>query len=599
MSEWLDLSREAERTAVFVVLAIALVLFIYGRWRYDLVAVFALLIIAVLEIVPAGQVFGGFGHPAVITVGAVLVISRGLINSGAVELLVSRLSILGDRPVAHLVGLTALVVILSGFINNIGALALLMPVAIKMSRDGGYSPSLLLMPLAFGSLLGGMMTMIGTPPNVVVATVSFENGRDGFGMFDFLPVGAGIALAGLAFIALGGWRLVPQRTSSDGAEGFFDTDGFVAELEVVDDSAAVGLPILRFEQSIDDDVLVAGLFRGDERVLVPSAFEVLRPGDVLLVEADSSALEELVKSLGVVLHGRGGEQAEQLTSNDIQLLEAVVLPRSILESKSATSINLRWRYGLNLLAVARRGARLRQRLGDMRLQAGDVLLLQGQRNSMHETLTMLGAAPIATREWNIEKRPRLILAVALFASGIALTALGVLPVQIALAAAAFFMIIAGIVNVRDAYESIDWPILVLLGAMIPVGGALETTGGAAIIADGLYEVGGGLPPAASIAALLIVTMFLSDLVNNAAAAVLMAPIALRLSTALDAAAEPFLMAVAVGASCAFLTPIGHQSNTLVMGPGGYKFSDYWRLGAPLQVVIIASGLPLILLVWPP
>ncbi len=599
MGDWLDLSRETERYVVFGLLAVVLGLFIWGRWRYDLVATFALLVVGVLEIVPPGQLFSGFGHPAVITVGAVLVISRGLINSGAVELLASRLSILGTRPLMHMVGLMALVVVLSGFINNIGALALLMPVAIKMARDGGYSPSLLLMPLAFGSLLGGMTTLIGTPPNIVVATYSAQGERDGFGMFDFTPVGAGIAIAGLAFMATIGWRLVPQRAPASGEDAIFEAGRYTAELRVAEGTPAVGLSLLKFERTVENDVLVAGLIRGDDRMLIPSVFETLKAGDVLLVEADSAALEELVKSLGVELQGRGPEQASQLSSGDVHILEGVVLPRSMLESRSATSINLRLRFGLNLLGVSRRGTRLRQRLAGIRLQAGDVLLMQGPRESMNETLTTIGVAPIATREWDVAKRPRLLMAVALFAIGILCTAFGVLEVQVALSSVAFLMIILGVVSLGDAYEAVDWPIIALLGAMIPVGGALETTGGATMIADGLFEVGGDLPPALSIAVLLIVTMFLSDLVNNAAAAVLMSPIALRLAHSLDASYEPFLMAVAVGASCAFLTPIGHQSNTLVMGPGGYRFGDYWRAGAPLQLVILAVGLPLILVTWPP
>lgn len=573
-------------------------LFAVGRWRYDVVAVIALLTVTLAGIVPGQDAFLGFGHPAVVTVGAVLVLSRGLMNSGAVDFVASKLSYLGDRPLVQLAGLTVLVTALSAFMNNVGALALLMPVAIRMAQGSGYSPSLLLMPLAFGSLLGGLTTLIGTPPNIIVATFRQQNDDNAFAMFDFAPVGAAVAVAGVAFIVLLGWRLVPRRTTSSSVEEMFDISGYAAEVIVPADSPAIGMTVREFEAVPDGDVVVAGLVRGERRLLVPSAFEVLREGDVLLIETDSSTLEALVNELSLSLSD-DDETASRLSSEDVRLIEAVILPRSILENRSAVSLSLRARYGVNLLAVSRRGSRLRDRLGRIQLTAGDVILLQGDRDRLPEIVEMLGCAPIAAREWHVGRARRLLLSVGLFGAALALTAVGILEVQVALATAAMLMVLLGILNLREAYDAIDWPILALLGAMIPVGVALETTGGADFIADQVLIVGEGVPIWVSILIVLVATMLLSDVVNNAAAAVVMAPIGLRLADQLGASADPFLMAVAIGASCAFLTPIGHQSNTLVMGPGGYRFGDYWRLGLPVELLVVAVGLPLILLVWPP
>lgn len=583
---------------MFGTLTATLILLASGRWRYDVVALLALMVVALAGIVPAGEVFAGFGHPAVVTVAAVLVVSRGLQNSGVVELIAARLGRIGSRPVPQILALVAAVTVASAFMNNVGALALLLPVAIRMARKSGTPPSVLLMPLAFGSLLGGLMTLIGTPSNIIIATFRAQNGAPPFGMFDFTPVGGAVALAGVLFVALVGWRLIPQRKSQASREELFDVEAYMSELRVLDEAKTVGQTVRELEASTEGDVVVVGLIRGERRLPAPSGFETLRAGDILVVKADPEALAALVEAGGLELVGSKGPGAEALGSDEVSVVEAVVARDAAIDGKTPRGLNLRWRYGLNLLGLSRQGERVQQRLKSVRIRAGDILLLQGRTDGLPDALAALGLLPLAERGLRLGPPRRILLGVGLFGAALAVAAAGLVPVQVAFVSTALLMVLAGLLSLREVYDSIDGPIIVLLGAMIPVGGALETTGGAQTIASGLLAVGRALPPAAALAAVLVATMFLSDVINNAAAAVLMAPIAINVAAGLGASADPFLMAVAIGASCAFLTPIGHQSNTLVMGPGGYRFGDYWRMGLPLEVLIAAVALPLLLRVWP-
>ncbi|TVQ55418.1 MAG: SLC13 family permease [Phycisphaerales bacterium] len=658
----------SEAWIVFIVLAAALVMFIGGWWRYDVVALLALLILALLGIVPAGDAFSGFGHAAVITVASVLVVSRALSNAGVIHPIARVLRMVGNRPLLQIAGLTALVAVASAFINNVGALAILMPVAISMARKSGISPSLLLMPLAFGSLLGGLLTLIGTPPNIIIATYRAEVNETPFRMFDFAPVGLVVAVAGVLFITLIGWRLIPQRQPHASADELFDISDYLAELRVPEDSKLIGKSLVDFsrelaeasgsqndsdsdadekskpaspgkvEGAVEDaaqakrtpkevrkaakkqekqrkkdikkgraapdgeiETIIVGLFRHGRKIAAPSRYETIQAGDVLTVEVDPELLRDLVDRTGLELTG-GSEEDDHperaVSTDEIKVVEAVVSPDSSMVGRTAGQLHLRWRHGMNLLAVARQGSRTRSPLRQVRFQPGDILLLQGPEGSVHESLGVLGCLPLADRELQIGQPSRVLSAVGIFGIAIVLTAVGLVPVQIAFAGAALLMVMSNLVSLRGAYEAIDWSIIVLLAAMIPVGTALETSGGAEMIASSLITMAATMPAAIMIALLLLVTMLLSNVINNAAAAVLMAPIAIGLGSGMDASADPFLMAVAIGASCAFLTPIGHQSNTLVMGPGGYHFGDYWRLGLPVSVIVLLTAVPMILVIWP-
>ncbi|MGB7951346.1 MAG: SLC13 family permease [Candidatus Binatia bacterium] len=586
-----------EQIFVFTVLLFALFLFVTERWRYDVIALLSLLAVVFGGIVPGSKAFLGFGHPAVITVGAVLVVGRALQNAGLVDWLAHWVLKVGERPTLQVMALSGLVAALSGFMNNVGALALLLPVAIRMSRTNGRPPSLLLMPLAFGSLLGGMTTLIGTPPNIIIATFRTESTGAPFRMFDFAPVGIGVALAGLLYMSLLGWRLIPKRKGQLSREELFRIEEYVAEVRVPEGSKAIGQFVRDFESVVEGDVTVVALVRQGHRLLAPSSFETLRPDDILVVEADSETLKALLDAAKLELVGSGEQDGEKLGSEDVSIAEAIVRPQSPLEGNTAWTFNLRWRYGVNLLGVARQGYRLKKRLREIQFEPGDVLLLQGPRETLHETISILGCLPLAERGLRFGPQ-RIILAVGVFAMAIIGTASGLLAAQTAFLAAAVAMVLVGLISLREAYDSIDWPILVLLGAMIPVGEALETTGGAKLLAGLLLNFTTHLAPTAMLAIVLISAMVMTPLINNAAAAILLAPIAVSIANGIGASVDPFLMAVCVGSSCDFLTPIGHQSNTLVMGPGGYKFSDYSRMGLPLEILIIVVSLPLILWFWP-
>jgi di/tricarboxylate transporter len=586
-----------DQGVVFAVLGGALVLFIRGPFRYDVVALLALFAVTVTGIVPASEAFAGFGHPAVITVAAVLVISAALQEAGLVELLASRLARLGNRIVINVVALTVVVAVLSAFMNNVGALALMMPVAIRLATRGGFPPSVLLMPLAFASLLGGLTTLIGTPPNIIIASFRETETGDPFRMFDFAPVGVMVAAAGVAFIGVAGWRLVPRRVSTASDRDIFEIDRYLSEVTVPSGCRADGALVRDIESVEESYTVVAGILRAGQRFVAPSAFEVVRAGDVLSIEADPDTLGEVIRKFGLEFTGSVGGAG--IPSEQLGLMDAVILPRSPLVGRTPHGIALRTSYGVNLLAVARTGAPVGSRLSGIRLMAGDIVLLQAPAKSWAEVLRQLACAPLRSEPELPERTGRrVLLASLIFGTALVLTATGVLAAQVSLSAAALGMVIARVIRPGGAYESIDWPIIVLLGAMLPVGTAFETSGSATRVADAILSISRDLPDVYSVIVLMVATMLLSNVLNNAAAAVLMAPIGIGLAHELGVSVDPLLMAVAIGASSPFLTPIGHQSNTLVFRPGGYRFGDYWRLGLPLQAIVVAVAVPMLLVVWP-
>ncbi|MCE8019647.1 SLC13 family permease [Halomonas sp. MCCC 1A11036] len=629
----------ADHTLVFIVLGLTLAAFVWGRFRYDLVALSALLACVILGLVPGQEAFYGFGHPAVITVAAVLVLSRGFERSGVVDVIAEQVLKVGDRLFLQLVALTATVVVLSGFMNNVGALALLLPVAMRLAREHNTSPSLLLMPLAFGSLLGGLMTLIGTPPNIIIASYRGSVTGETFGMFSFFPVGASVALAGLAFIVLLGWRLVPQRASNASTEGMFDISHYLVEVRVDEEAKALGWTLRELQRELEETLPVLAVLRGEQRYAGHAFLGALKEGDVLLVEAGPEEMKLLEDKAGLrvgidpqeetieeerVEAEEGGQMqrdgslpdaesgqeekkekkekkhgaSDGLDTEGLELVEAVVRNDSVMVNRTVTQLRLHNQYGMHLVAVARDGSRLRQRLRDIRFRPGDVVLLQGGESNLSDSLATLGCLPLARRNFTLGQPRMLLVSIGIFALAIVAMLLDILPNAVALALAALVTLLVGVLPLRDGYQAIDGPVIVLLAAMIPVGTALETSGGAALIAESLLDLGGTWPTVLILVLLFVTTMMLSDVINNAAAAVLMAPIAVSLASGFEASIDPFLMTVAISASCAFLTPIGHQSNTLVMGPGGYRFGDYWRMGLPLELIVMVVAIPMILLVWP-
>lgn len=612
----------------------------WGRYRYDMVAISALIFLAVVEIVPREDAFTGFGHPAIVTVAAILVVSKGLDNSGVVDVIARRLVLLGTRPSVLVGSHGAVVAAASSLMNNVGALALLMPVAMRVSRRNGHRAAIVLMPLAFSSLLGGMVTLIGTPPNIIVAS----SREGGFSMFDFAPVGLAVAVVGVAYLSLLGWRLIPLR--GEGADDVaFQLERYLTEVEVSGDSKAAGLRIHEIEAVSGASVRIVAILRRGRRMPAPSASELVEGGDILIVEAEAEELSEFLADAGVAIvsareaeeearaeaeavaradtkdEGGDGDEArvsgspgspsvplpepeaedhdEQrlLRSDEIALVEAVVRPDGMIAGRSAAGLRLRERFRVNLLAVARQGGTIHLRLDQVRIRPGDVLLVQAPVDGLPTTLSTLGLLPLAERGLSFSAEPRILIAIVIAGLALVSTVVDVLPIEVAATLAALAMGATGLVSLRESYEAIDWPVLLLLGAMLPLGGAIETTGAAALVADSLVSVSAGLPLLVVTALVIVLAMMLSDVVNNVATVVLLIPISLSLADGLGVPSDVFLMAVAVGASSAFLTPIGHQSNVLVMGPGGYRFSDYWRVGLLLEVLIVIVATPMIVLVW--
>ena len=590
----------SDQIAISAIIVVAAGLFIWGRWRYDLVAFAALIATVLVGIVPAGQAFAGFGHPAVVTVLAVLVISRGLFNSGVVDVIARSVIRASSSPFLHVAVLSGVAAFLSAFMNNVAALALLMPVAIQSCVKVERSPALILMPLSFGSILGGLATLIGTPPNIIIASYRTELEGSPFGMFDFTPVGGVVAVAGVLFVALIGWRLLPRAVRERNVTAdLIDIENYVTEATVNDESKAIDQPIHELDDAVaDDDVRIIGLVRQGHRILSAARRERVRADDVLMLEASPEGIAAIVEKYDLALVGEKGKTIEPLTREGSVMVEAVVQPRSRIEGHTPSSISLGHNYGINILAVSRQGMPRRGRLRSFRFEAGDVLLLQGDGENVQNALARLGCLPLTTREARIGKHRMILPALGLFVGAVAAAAAGLLPITIAFSVVMIAMVVLRMVSLRELYEAIDWPVLVLLGAMIPVGSALEATGTTDLLANAILSSAGDLSPLFLLGLVLVVTMTLSDIMNNAATTIVMAPISVGIAGALGANIDPFLMAVAVGASCAFLTPIGHQNNTLIMGPGGYRFGDYWRMGLPLEILIVVVAVPMIAYVWP-
>lgn len=619
---------------IIAVLMAAVALFIWGRWRHDMVALAALLLCVAVGVVPSAEAFSGFGHPAVITVACILVLSQGLQSSGAIDVVTDRWIPTSTGPFLTIAALTIFAALLSAFMNNVGALALLMPVALQLAARQQLPPGRLLMPIAFGSILGGMTTLIGTPPNLIVSSFRQGDGVNGFAMFDFAPVGVAVAAAGVLFIVIVGWRLVPVRQGT-GVETF-DTGSYLTEARVPERGKVVGLNLREIDTILDDvGAQVVGLVRKDVRIVAPTPSRIVQGGDILVIECEPKMLTAALSVLNLKLEestppltalatttavnptlaaDHAAESALPATSptaattvapatpsngSDVTVLrELAVLPNASVVGRSATDIDLRAVFAINLLALSRQGDRSTARLRTMAIEAGDVLLVQGTEDAIARFASQYGCVPLAERALRLPDKRRAWLATLIMSGAIAAAAFGLASVAISFTVALLATMVFRVVPPRRVYDAIDWPVIVLLGAMIPVADAMATTGTADLIARGLLEVLAQGDAVIALVVLLIVTMTLSDFMNNAATAAVMCPIAVSTANTLGVNADPFLMAVAVGASCAFLTPIGHQNNTLILGPSGFRFSDYWRLGLAIELIVLAVGIPMILKVWP-
>ena len=589
-----------DQIIIVLIILVALTNFILGYLRYDIVAICALILAIIFGVVSADQAFEGFGHPATITVATVLILSRALSNSGAVTYLTKFLEPLTKTKVNHIASYSIVSAALSSFMNNIGALSLMLPAAVQSALNSKRSPSIILMPLSFASILGGLITLIGTPPNIIIANYRQTISGEPFKFFDFTPVGFAIAICGVFFLVIIGWRLIPKaRRPAEEAEALYQIDAYVTEVHINGNGNITGKTISELEDiASEEEIAIIGLVRAERRMFSDFRNQPLMLDDILIIEGSPDSISRYSSIEGFDLIGTDKTKPVELNTETEKTFEAVITPQSVINNQNSRMVGFTGRFGINLLAISRQGKPIRERLRQVRFKPGDVLLMQGPSERSSSLITSLGLLPLAQRKITNNTGDKSLITIITFIISIIIASLGVLPLPIAFAAAAICVVIFGIVPLHELYESIDWPIIVLLAAMIPLGTALESTGATALLVSNIAVLGKTTGPVFMLVIILIITMTLSDVMNNAATAVVTAPIAYGIANELNVNSDPFLMAVAVGASCAFLTPIGHQNNTLILGPGGYHFGDYWRLGLPLEIIVTVVAIPTILIFWP-
>ena len=628
-----------DQVAICLIIITTFILFVWGRWRYDIVSIVALFTLVLVDKILGGesslliadpsQAFLGFGHPAVVTVATVLIISRALQNSGVVDLIARSVKPFTNNKITHISSLSGVIAILSAFMNNVGALALMLPVTLKTAWEQKRSPSILLMPIAFASILGGMITMIGTPPNIIIASLRKEQQQQilskaisdtnsqaatylqnlnivkesyepaAFGLFDFTPVGGIIALLGVCFVALVGWRLVPkenQKTPS--SNSLFSLDEYVTEIRFPKGSSLIGESIGEVNMLTGDKLTLIRFINNNGKATSINHNNKIKENDQFLAMADPSDLKGMMDEYDLRLTKEMRYRIDSLKDDNSTFIEVVVSPESPLLGRGRSYLRRRSSNQLILMAVARQDKPIHKRLGKVKFRVGDVLLLQGPEKEFKNIITFLDLLPLAEREIEVGVFSKVSFALMIFTVSILLSILSIVPTTVSFAGAILAYVFSGILPIRDLYKNIDWPIIVLLGAMIPLSNALQNTGTTTLIADQVASMTQGLPSWSIIALVMVITMFMSDIINNAATAMIMGPISVGIAISMGVSMDPFLMSVAIGASCAFLTPIGHQCNALILGPGGYRFSDYWRMGLPLEIIITVLGTPLILYFWP-
>lgn len=589
-----------DQILISAILFIALVLFAWGCWRYDLVAMFSLIVAVLAGVVPENEAFLGFGHPAVVTVAAVLILSQGLQNAGVVSLITDQMRRVKFTSLTLLATITVVVTILSAFMNNVGALALMLPITMVAAKEYNIPPARLLMPLAFGSILGGLTTLIGTPPNIIIAAYRAEVHGEKYAMFDFSPVGIPVAIVGVLFIIFIGWRLIPQgRMTKNASLNLFEIHTYLTEVQVKEGSDYIGK---RLEN--------VPMFEGVDRIEIlgvatPSSYArnvnltyKVKKDDILIIRADPTELQPFLNKSGLELLNSATHIFEEPDHHTTMLMEGVITQDSPLIGRDIRYLRRLSGRSVALVGLARDGESVVRRLRSQIFKVGDVLLMQGHEETIDEQFTQLGLLPLANRPLELDRSRKVGIAMSVFIGAIVLAITNLVSLPIAFILAVMVYVLTGIIRVREIYEQIDWAVIILLAAMIPVGHALETTETTKWLAGTLLTLVGTDSPVVVLTLILITTMLLSSVVNNAATALVMAPIAVAAAETMGMNIDAYLMVVAVGASCAFLTPVGHQSNTLVMGPGGYKFGDYWRMGLPLEILIVVITVPLVMWVWP-
>jgi di/tricarboxylate transporter len=582
----------------FALIGATVLCFIWGRWRYDLIAVAALAVGVASGLIPIKSAFDGFSNDIVIIIASALVLSAAISRSGLVDTLMAPLLPHLKDERTQVPVLATVTTLLSMVTKNVGALALMMPSALRIARRTEVSPGRLLMPMSFGSLVGGLAVLVGTSPNIIVSEVRQQELGKPFAMFDFMPVGGALAVLAILYLAFA-YRLLPKsRVAAIDIDAALAANAYVTEVEVPEGWSFGQSRVGDLRRSAGEAVVVVALLRGRRRIASPHPNRKILPGDVLLLEGQQQALNELIVKAKLKLTDADRPVVMEEPTDEVRVVEAVIGAESDLIGQTAKSLTLNDTYGVNLLGVSRAGYRMAGRLATVRMKAGDILVLQGAEQLLPNALRALGCLPLAEREVRLGGVRHALLPTAILAVAMVLVAFGVLPVAGGFFAAAVLVVATGALRMREAYASLDAPVLVLVAAMIPVSDTVQASGGTDLIATWLSSAFQGLPPLLTLTAMMAVAMAATPFLNNAATVLIVAPIGLGLAKHLGLSPDPFLMAVAVGAGCDFLTPVGHQCNTLVLGPGGYRFSDYARLGAPLTVLILVVAPSLIALVWP-
>lgn len=579
------------------VVTLMMIAFIWGRFRYDIVAIAALLAGIAVGVVPAKSAFSGFSDDIVIIVGSALVVSATVARSGIMDRILQYLAPNITNVRIQLALLVIVVAFFSAIIKNIGALAIMMPIAFQFARRSNVSPSVFLMPMAFASLLGGLMTLIGTSPNIVVSRVREELTGKSFEMFDYTPVGLLLTLSGTLFLTGFYWLLPERRATHANLSDAIDINSYTVEAEMKEGSAAIGKTVAELTKMVGEEVSVLAIHRDGKSMGKPQPATTIEAADVLVMEGATGVIARLASLVDLSLTGQ--RVAVAVDEAGVTTVEAVVGEQSGLVGSSAKDLKLFDTHDVNIVAVSRQNTRIRQLLGRLRLRAGDIVVLQGSSSRLADFIRNMGMLPLIDRDLHIGDPKKGLLALGILAAAILLTVFGLTTVAVSFFGAAAMMMMLGIIPLRDMYRSVEGPILVMLAAIIPVSDSLRATGVTDKLGMGLAEFGAGLPAYGSLALIMVAAMAVTPFLNNAATVLVMAPIAAGFATNLGYQPEAFLMAVAVGAGCDFLTPVGHQCNTLVMAPGGYRFSDYSRLGLPLSILVVLLAVPALLWMWPP
>jgi di/tricarboxylate transporter len=582
---------------LFFIIFLSIVFFISGFWRYEVVACLALLTSVVLGIIPYAKAFSGFSNPAVIIVGTVMVLSKAITKTGYMHSVTRIFGLFPNNTTMHVAILTGTSLLFSSLMNNISAIGILMPIAIYISREHKKSAALVLMPLAFGALLGGSLTLISSPSNLLISAYRERALGHPYNMFDFSLLGLIVAIVGVIFISVIGWRLIPKREGKTG-ELLYQIPDYITEVKVDADSVFIKKTIREIHkmESVEFDII--GIIRRKKKIFSITQKEKIQANDILIIEATPEAMSKLMSLGKLQLAHDKTLSASNFSSDEFEVIEAVVPPASNVISHSSKTLHLRSRYGINLLAISRTSSYLKKKLNETTLQTGDVVLLQGNIETLGETVTNLGFVPLAERNFTIGMQKKNYLLFFIYLVAIAISSLRILPVEIAFSCAVLALIIFNVTTVRAAYESVEWGVIFLLGGMIPLGEAMQSTGATGLLSTHFISMTSNCSSLCVLALIMAITMILSNLINFIAAAVVMVPIVIQITQGLHMNVDAGLMCIILGTNCAFLTPIAHECSVLVLGPGGYKFSDFFRLGLPLQLIVLIISVPTIAWLWP-